>query len=94
MFFIYSSWTDLPYLFITIIRFSDSVSYVPSNPGLKCMASTLPSVLLASRIFPLKPQLRSVMPMVKASMRMASGFARSGFQTVIVDSAEARAIML
>ena len=55
---------------------------------------TLPSVLLANRMFPLKPQDKSVMPIVKASITMASGLAMDGFQTVIVLSAEARAIML
>ena len=55
---------------------------------------TLPSVELASKIFPLKPQDKSVMPIVKASMRMASGLAIPGFQTVIVLSAEAKAVML
>ena len=45
-------------------------------------------------MFPLKPQDRSVMPMVKASMRTARGLAIPGFQTVIVLSADAKAVIL
>ena len=57
------------------------------------MHITLPSVELASRMLPLKPQDRSVIPMVNASMMMASGLVMLGFHTVMVDSAEARAMM-
>ena len=77
-----------------MMRFSGSVSGLPSKPGLKWIAMTFPSVELASRMLPLKPQDRSVMPIVKASIRMASGFDMPGFQTVIVLSAEASAVML
>ena len=55
---------------------------------------TFPSVLLASKMFPLKPQDRSVIPIVNASIIMARGLAIDGFQTVMVLSAEARAMML
>ncbi len=90
----YSLSTVRPYLFYTMILFSVSGRQVPKSPGLKWIAITLPSVLLARSIFPLKPQLRSVMPMVKASMIIARGLLKLGFQTVIVDSAEARAMIL
>ena len=76
------------------MRFSASVRGVPSRPGLKWIAITCPSVLLANKTFPLKPHERSVIPIVKASIRMASGFGMEGFQTVIVDSADASAIIL
>ena len=81
-------------MFATMMRFSGSVSGLPSRPGLKWIAMTFPSVELASSILPLKPQDRSVIPIVKASIRMASGFDMPGFQTVIVLSAEARAVIL
>lgn len=77
-----------------MIRFSASVRGVPRRLGLKWIAITLPSVLLANRMLPLKPQLRSVIPIMKASIKMARGLAIEGFQTVMVDSAEASAMML
>ena len=53
-----------------------------------------PSVELASRMFPLKPQLRSVTPILNVSIRIVSGFWSYGFQIVMVDSALASAITL
>ena len=90
----YSSNTVLPYLFSTISRFSASVHGIPNSRGLKCIARTFPSVELASKMFPLKPQLRSVIPIMKASIKIAIGFFNYGFHTVIVDSAEASAMIL
>jgi len=51
-------------------------------------------VELASKIFPLKPQERSVTPSLKESMIIVKGFESWGFHIDMVDSALANAITL
>jgi hypothetical protein len=53
-----------------------------------------PSWELARSIFPLKPQLKSDMPMVNTSIMTVSGWAMPGFHTDIVESILAIATIL
>ena len=94
LFFTYSSSTAEPYFLWIIILFSASLQGAPRRPGWNWRITTSPSVELASKILPLKPQLRSVMPALNKSIMITSGFGSWGFQIVIVDSALARAITL
>lgn len=43
-------------------------------------------------MLPLKPQDKSVIPILKLSIMMQRGFFNYGFHTVIVDSGDARAM--
>lgn len=45
-------------------------------------------------MLPLNPQLRSVTPRLKLSIIIVSGLSSCGYHTVIVESADARAIRL
>ena len=69
-----------------ISLFSNSEIGYPSTPGLKWNDVTFPSWVDANKKFPLKPQLKSVTPIVQKSIITANGFVKWGFQTEMVES--------